>query len=40
MNGGKHTALNYAIPIIDTKYTFILDSDDYLLPNIVENMIT
>lgn len=40
VNGGKHTALNYAIPIIDTKYTFILDSDDYLLPNAVENMIT
>lgn len=39
-NGGKHTALNYAIPLIDTKYTFILDSDDYILPNAVENMIT
>ncbi|WWR19216.1 glycosyltransferase family 2 protein [Lachnospiraceae bacterium JLR.KK009] len=38
-NGGKHTALNYAIPLIDTKYTFILDSDDYILPNAVENIV-
>lgn len=38
-NGGKHTALNFAIPLIDTKYTFILDSDDYILPNAVENII-
>lgn len=38
-NGGKHTALNRAIPTIDTKYTFILDSDDYILPDAVENMV-
>ena len=29
-NGGKHTALNLGIPQIDTPWTFIVDSDDYL----------
>lgn len=31
-NGGKHTALNYAIPLITEKLTFIVDSDDVLPP--------
>ncbi len=35
-NGGKHTALNYGIKKIKSKYTLILDSDDELLPNCVE----
>lgn len=35
-NGGKHTALNYAIKKIFTKYTFIVDSDDYLKENAIE----
>lgn len=29
-NGGKHTALNYAHPYIDTAFVMILDSDDAL----------
>lgn len=35
-NGGKHTALNYGINKIKSKYTLILDSDDELLPDCVE----
>jgi glycosyltransferase involved in cell wall biosynthesis len=35
-NGGKHTALNYGINKIKSKFTIILDSDDYLLPNAIE----
>ena len=35
-NGGKHTALNYGIPLIKTPYTFIVDSDDYLFKNAIE----
>lgn len=30
MNGGKHTALNYAYQFIKTPLTFIVDSDDFL----------
>lgn len=37
-NGGKHTALNVGIPIIDTKLTIIVDSDDLLLPNAIERI--
>lgn len=29
-NGGKHTAINYALKIIETELTFIVDSDDIL----------
>ena len=29
-NGGKHTAINLGMRYIDTEYTFIVDSDDYL----------
>lgn len=28
-NGGKHTAVNLGVKYIDTKYTFIVDSDDF-----------
>ena len=34
-NGGKHTALNEGIKRIDSKWTFIVDSDDYLKPEAV-----
>ena len=29
-NGGKHTALNYAVQKIESELTFIVDSDDTL----------
>lgn len=29
-NGGKHRAINKALDIVDTKYFFIVDSDDFL----------
>lgn len=32
-NGGKHTALNVGIQEIDTELTFIVDSDDKVMPN-------
>lgn len=35
-NGGKHTALNVGIPKIETPWTFIVDSDDYLTKNAIE----
>ena len=35
-NGGKHTALNYAYPFIQTPLTFIVDSDDFLTPDAVD----
>lgn len=35
-NGGKHTAINYALQVIDTELTFIVDSDDTLTENAVE----
>lgn len=35
-NGGKHTALNKGIPLIETELTFIVDSDDYLPENAIE----
>lgn len=37
-NGGKHTALNYSHPFIDSELIMILDSDDYLLPDAVETI--
>lgn len=37
-NGGKHRALNKVVPLVETKYTFIVDSDDYLLDNAIENI--
>ena len=38
-NGGKHTALNYAIKQIESKLTFIVDSDDILTANAVETVL-
>lgn len=35
-NGGKHTALNTGIRLINSELTFIVDSDDYLVPYAVE----
>lgn len=37
-NGGKHTAINKALEIIDTELTFIVDSDDYLTDDAVETI--
>ncbi len=37
-NGGKHTALNIAFDEVDTKYTFIVDSDDYLTEDAVQSI--
>ena len=38
-NGGKQRAINLAVSIIDTEYIFIVDSDDYLVPNAMEKVI-
>lgn len=35
-NGGKHTAINYAMPYIKGKLVLFLDSDDYLTKDAVE----
>lgn len=35
-NGGKHTALNLAFKMIDSYYTFIVDSDDTLTSNAIQ----
>ena len=35
-NGGKHTAINYGMKYINTDYTFIVDSDDYLCDSAIE----
>ena len=37
-NGGKHRALNYGIPYIDTSYTMIVDSDDRLTEDAVSKI--
>ena len=34
-NGGKHTALNLAFDVLQTKYFIIVDSDDRLTPNAI-----
>ena len=38
-NGGKHTAINYALKIIETELTFIVDSDDILTEDAVETIL-
>ena len=38
-NAGKHTAINTAVPLIDSKLTFIVDSDDQLTSNAVEEIL-
>lgn len=35
-NGGKHTALNVGFQLVDTELTFIVDSDDILIPEAIE----
>ncbi|MGF6769056.1 glycosyltransferase involved in cell wall biosynthesis [Paraburkholderia sp. GAS199] len=35
-NGGKHTAVNAGVALIESPLTFIVDSDDYLTANAVE----
>lgn len=37
-NGGKHTALNYAYPYIDSILTIIVDSDDTLTPDAISTI--
>lgn len=37
-NGGKHTALNVGFQIVDTYFTFIVDSDDVLTPNAISEI--
>ena len=37
-NGGKHTALNYGINVVNTELTMIVDSDDVLLPNAIKEI--
>lgn len=37
-NGGKHTALNVGIRVIQSELTFVVDSDDFLAPNAVETI--
>ena len=32
-NGGKHRAINFAIPLLQTPLTMVIDSDDYLTPD-------
>lgn len=38
-NGGKHTALNYAIKKIETDLVFIVDNDDWLTEDAVEKVL-
>lgn len=38
-NGGKHRALNTGIKEIETELVFIVDSDDYLLPNAIHEIL-
>ena len=37
-NGGKHTALNLGIGMIESELTFIVDSDDYLTGDAIETI--
>ena len=34
-NGGKQRAINLAVTMVDTEYVFIVDSDDYLVPDTI-----
>lgn len=38
-NGGKHTALNVGIKVIESELTFIVDSDDTITPDAVETIL-
>lgn len=37
-NGGKHRALNYGLQYAKGEYTFIIDSDDYLVEDAIETI--
>lgn len=37
-NGGKPRAINYGVSLAKGKYFFMVDSDDYLLPDAIEKM--
>ncbi|MBQ8468469.1 MAG: glycosyltransferase family 2 protein [Clostridia bacterium] len=37
-NGGKHTAVNFALDILSEDLTFIVDSDDTLTPDAIETI--
>ena len=39
-NGGKHTAINYGVNNAIGKLFFIVDSDDFLVNNAVETILT
>ncbi len=39
LNGGKHTALNYGYKFINTKLTFIVDSDDILTRDAIDRIL-
>lgn len=38
-NGGKHTALNLGVSVIESELTFIVDSDDYITKNAVASIL-
>ena len=38
-NGGKHRAINKGVQCVDTELFFIVDSDDYLIPTAIEEII-
>ena len=38
-NGGKHTAVNTGLEHIEEKLTFIVDSDDRLMPDAIETIV-
>lgn len=38
-NGGKHTALNYALKIITSPLVFIVDSDDRITPDAIKTIL-
>lgn len=37
-NGGKHRALNFAIPLLNTPLTMVIDSDDFLTTDCIDNI--
>lgn len=37
-NGGKHTAINYAMPYVNGDFVFFVDSDDYLTEDAIEKI--
>jgi glycosyltransferase involved in cell wall biosynthesis len=39
-NGGKHTAINLGVGNIDSPLTFLLDSDDWIVENAVEQIVS